>query len=157
MWTLPRVARRPLARRGGGGGGARVAKVGTRRPAGLLVLGARVVLGLLGGARCAVAAQPVVAAQPILLAAAAPAGPTGPAGPAGPASGSAANSGSTVTVGVNGVSRPSGKPSNSIVIMLALTVLSVAPALLLLCTSLTKIFVVVSLTPNPLRLTRVPP
>ncbi len=62
-----------------------------------------------------------------------------------------------MTVGVNGVSGPSGKPSNSIVIMLALTVLSVAPALLLLCTSFTKIFVVLSLTRNALGLTSVPP
>ncbi|HWG99230.1 MAG TPA: flagellar type III secretion system pore protein FliP [Pilimelia sp.] len=50
-----------------------------------------------------------------------------------------------------------GKPSSSIVILLGLTVLSVAPALLLLCTSFTKIFVVLSITRNALGLTTVPP
>ena len=38
-----------------------------------------------------------------------------------------------MTVDVNG---PNGKPSSAIIIILALTVLSVAPALLLLCTTL---------------------
>ena len=49
------------------------------------------------------------------------------------------------------------KPSNSIVIIVALTLLSVAPALLLMCTSFTKIFVVLSITRNALGLTNVPP
>jgi hypothetical protein len=49
------------------------------------------------------------------------------------------------------------KPSESLVILIALTVLSVAPALLLLCTSFTKIFVVLSITRNALGLTSVPP
>jgi flagellar biosynthetic protein FliP len=60
----------------------------------------------------------------------------------------------SVTVDVNG---PDGKPSSAIVIMLALTVLSVAPALLLLCTCFTKIFVVFSITRNALGLNSVPP
>nr|BFE89132.1 hypothetical protein GCM10020093_117340 [Planobispora longispora]BFE89374.1 hypothetical protein GCM10020093_119760 [Planobispora longispora] len=41
--------------------------------------------------------------------------------------------------------------------MLGLTVLSVAPAILLLCTSFTKIFVVLSITRNALGLSNVPP
>jgi flagellar biosynthetic protein FliP len=49
------------------------------------------------------------------------------------------------------------KPSSSIVAILALTLLAVAPALLLLCTSFTKIIVVLSLTRNALGLTSVPP
>jgi flagellar biosynthesis protein FliP len=57
-----------------------------------------------------------------------------------------------VTVNVGG-----GKPSNSIVILIALTVLSVAPSLLLLCTSFTKVFVVLSITRNAMGLTTVPP
>ena len=60
----------------------------------------------------------------------------------------------TVKVDVNG---PDGKPSSAIVVLLALTVLSVAPALLLLCTSFTKIFVVLSITRNALGLASVPP
>ena len=43
-----------------------------------------------------------------------------------------------------------GKPSQTVSIILLLTVLSVAPALLVLCTSFTKIFVVLSLTRNAL-------
>lgn len=78
------------------------------------------------------------------------AGPAAPANPAGP--GAPANpTGVTVTVGT-----PS-KPSQSIVILLAITVLSVAPALLLLCTSFTKIFVVLSIARNALGLNNVPP
>src|SRR5206468_6103284 len=57
--------------------------------------------------------------------------------------------------GENGA--PGSKPSNSIVILLALTILSVAPALLLLCTSFSKIFVVLSITRNALGLSNVPP
>src|SRR5690349_12642897 len=50
-----------------------------------------------------------------------------------------------------------GTPSSSVTIILAMTVLAVAPALLLLCTSFTKIFVVLSLTRNALGLQSVPP
>jgi flagellar biosynthetic protein FliP len=62
--------------------------------------------------------------------------------------------GGSVSVNVNGTD---GKPSNSIAILIALTVLSVAPALLLLCTSFTKVFVVLSITRNALGLQNVPP
>jgi len=75
-----------------------------------------------------------------------PAGPTAPANPAGPQS--------TVSVSINGVD---GKPSQSIVIILMMTVISVAPAALMLCTSFTKIIVVLSLTRNALGLQTVPP
>ncbi|GAA1038054.1 flagellar type III secretion system pore protein FliP [Virgisporangium ochraceum] len=50
-----------------------------------------------------------------------------------------------------------GKPSNSIIIIIALTILSVAPAILLLTTAFTKVFVVLSITRNALGLTTVPP
>src|SRR5205807_6519257 len=50
-----------------------------------------------------------------------------------------------------------GKPSSSLVVILALSLLAVAPALLLLCTSFTKMLVVLSLTRNALGLTSVPP
>ncbi|WP_034623678.1 flagellar type III secretion system pore protein FliP [Cellulomonas sp. URHE0023] len=60
----------------------------------------------------------------------------------------------TVTVAVNGVN---GAPSNSIVILLAVTLLSVVPAVLLMTTSFTKIFVVLSFTRNALGLQGVPP
>jgi flagellar biosynthetic protein FliP len=57
------------------------------------------------------------------------------------------------TIGVN----LGTKPSQSVNILLLITVLSVAPSLLLMVTSFTKIFVVLSLTRNALGLTTVPP
>ena len=103
------------------------------RRVGLLLLAAAAV----GLAVAAGLADPAIAAPD-------PA-PPAPGAPSAPADG-------TVTVNVGG-----GKPSSSIVILLGLTVLSVAPALLLLCTSFTKIFVVLSITRNALGLTAVPP
>ena len=66
----------------------------------------------------------------------------------------AENDGTTPDININ---VDQGKPSTSIVILLALTVLSVAPALLLLCTCFTKVFVVLSVTRNAVGLTTVPP
>ncbi|GIH97573.1 flagellar type III secretion system pore protein FliP [Planobispora siamensis] len=86
-------------------------------------------------------------AAPAAPALASPSDPKGPNGPEGPGN-------DTVTIDLNGVN---GKPSQSIVVMLGLTVLSVAPAILLLCTSFTKIFVVLSITRNALGLSNVPP
>ena len=48
-------------------------------------------------------------------------------------------------------------PSNAIVLLLSLTVLAVAPALLLMVTSFTKIIVVLTITRNALGLQGVPP
>jgi len=76
----------------------------------------------------------------------APNGPTGPSKPDG-AQGN-------ISVSINGVN---GKPSQSIVIILMMTVISIAPAALMLCTSFTKIIVVLSLTRNALGLQGVPP
>ncbi|HZL02594.1 MAG TPA: flagellar type III secretion system pore protein FliP [Cellulomonas sp.] len=93
------------------------------------------------------AAEVAAAAQP-----AAPAGPTAPATPADPAA--PATPGSSVSVSINGVD---GTPSSSIVVLLGITLLSVAPSLLLMMTSFTKIFVVLSLTRNALGLQGIPP
>jgi flagellar biosynthetic protein FliP len=112
----------------------------TRLTAGLLVLAAIVVGVLFGAAAPASAATP--ADVQVAMVAAAPTPTPEP------------KSDGTVSVDVNG---PDGKPSSAIVILLSLTVLSVAPALLLLCTSFTKIFVVLSITRNALGLTSVPP
>ncbi|HEV2885857.1 MAG TPA: flagellar type III secretion system pore protein FliP, partial [Jatrophihabitans sp.] len=70
----------------------------------------------------------------------APVGPTAPAGPTG-----------TVNLDIN------PKPSTTVSILLLLTLLSVAPSILLLMTSFTKIFVVLGLTRNALGLNGVPP
>jgi flagellar biosynthetic protein FliP len=85
----------------------------------------------------------VLLASPAL---AAPSGPTGPASPTAPSSPGGVN----ISVG-------GGNPSNSITLILAVTVLAVAPSVLLLCTSFTKILVVLGLTRNALGLQSSPP
>jgi flagellar biosynthetic protein FliP len=86
-----------------------------------------------------------------LAAPTAPSAPTSPKNVVGPAK---PTDKSGVSLEING---PGGKPSQSITVILLITVLSVAPALLLMCTSFTKVFVVLSLTRNALGLTSVPP
>ncbi|CAA9389605.1 MAG: Flagellar biosynthesis protein FliP [uncultured Nocardioides sp.] len=72
-------------------------------------------------------------------------GPVGPEGPGDP---------DTVTVELNGLT---DKPSTPVVTILALTLLSVAPAILLTTTSFTKVLVVLGLTRNALGLQQIPP
>jgi flagellar biosynthetic protein FliP len=74
-----------------------------------------------------------------------------PSGPAGP--GGAGGTGG-ITVDING---PNGTPSAAILTLLGITVLSVAPALLLMMSSFTKIFVVLAITRNALALPSIPP
>ncbi|MCW2503387.1 MAG: fliP [Actinomycetia bacterium] len=106
-------------------------------------------LGLLAAVLFATAA-PASAA----LAGAPHSAPSGPSAPATPQAPSGSGSGdSVVNIDIGG----NNKPSQSIVILIGLTLLSVAPALLLLCTSFTKIFVVLSITRNALGLSSVPP
>ena len=85
----------------------------------------------------------------VLMASPALAAPTDPTAPTNPISPSAPG-------GVN-ISVGGGSPSNSITLILAITVLSVAPSVLLLCTSFTKILVVLSLVRNALGLQQSPP
>jgi flagellar biosynthetic protein FliP len=63
----------------------------------------------------------------------------------------------SINFNVNGTNPDGSRPASSLVIMLGLTVLSVAPALLLLCTSFTKVFMVLGITRNALGLTSMPP
>jgi flagellar biosynthesis protein FliP len=86
-----------------------------------------------------------------LLAGPASAAPTPPVAPAAPTA--------PVVPTVDGVniSVGGGSPSTSITLILAITVLSVAPAVLLLTTSFTKIIVVLSLTRNALGMQMSPP
>ena len=86
-------------------------------------------------------------AGPAHAAPTAPTAPTAPVDPAAPASG---DGGVDISVG-------GGSPSSSITLILAITVLSVAPSVLLLCTSFTKILVVLSLVRNALGLQQSPP
>ncbi|MDR7280473.1 flagellar type III secretion system pore protein FliP [Catenuloplanes atrovinosus] len=62
----------------------------------------------------------------------------------------------TIDINING-GGDAGQPSTSIVLLIGLTLLSVAPALLLLCTAFTKIFMVLGITRNALGLTSMPP
>jgi flagellar biosynthetic protein FliP len=75
-----------------------------------------------------------------------PVGPQGPHGPHGPSG--------SVTVDLNGLTK---KPSTPILVLLGLTLLSLVPAILLTCTSFTKILVVLGLTRNALGLQQIPP
>ncbi len=77
----------------------------------------------------------------------APAPPSPPSRPGQP----------NINVNVNGTNPDGSRPATSLVIMLGLTVLSVAPALLLLCTCFTKVFMVLGITRNALGLTSMPP
>lgn len=82
----------------------------------------------------------------------APTDPLAPIAPVAPTEPGAGTGGATVTV--NGLG---GTPSSSIVTLLAVTLLSVAPALLLMMTSFTKIFVVLAMTRNAIGLPTIPP
>lgn len=77
-----------------------------------------------------------------------PAPPTAPNAPAEP--GDAGG----LSVEING---PDGTPSGAIVTLVGITLLSVAPALLLMLTSFTKIFIVLAITRNALGLNTTPP
>jgi flagellar biosynthetic protein FliP len=79
-----------------------------------------------------------------------PTPPTAPVEPTAPAAPDPNN----VTVELDGLT---DKPSTPVVTILALTLLSVAPALLLTMTSFTKILVVLGLTRNALGLQQTPP
>jgi flagellar biosynthetic protein FliP len=81
----------------------------------------------------------------------APDDPTGPNGPKGPKSGT---DNGDVTVNFNDITK---KPSTPILTLLGLTLLSLVPAILLTCTSFTKILVVLGLTRNALGLQQIPP
>lgn len=116
-----------------------------------MLAGACVLLG--AGPSSAAPVDPVavteVAAEAMTVGTAVePAPPVEPTPPAAP------SSAPTVTLDINGVN---GTPDSSIVVLLAITLLSVAPSLLLMMTSFTKIFVVLALTRNALGLTGVPP
>ena len=81
-----------------------------------------------------------------------PSSPNAPATPAG-TGGTSAGSG---TISVN-LGNSLSKPSQSITIIIALTLVAVAPSLLILLTSFTRIIIVLSLTRQALGLQNVPP
>lgn len=77
-------------------------------------------------------------------------GPSGPAGPAGPAEGGDG----AVTIDLGDIGE---KPSTSVTVIIALTLLSLLPAIVLSCTCFTKFLVVLGLTRNALGLQQTPP
>ncbi len=79
-----------------------------------------------------------------------PVDPSAPVAPVGPTAVPVPG----ITVGINGID---GTPSSSIIVLVAVTLLSVAPSLLLMTTSFTKVFVVLVLTRNALGLQGTPP
>ncbi len=94
----------------------------------------------------ATAATVPMAATPFTLE---PEGPRGPDGPRGGGGG-----GGDVTIRLDDLTK---KPSTPILVLLGLTLLSLVPAILLTCTSFTKILVVLGLTRNALGLQQIPP
>jgi flagellar biosynthetic protein FliP len=106
----------------------------TRRRAALVLL-----LALLSTVALALLAGPASAAPT------SPVEPTAPVSPVVPGDGNV-----DISIG-------DGSPSTSITLILAITVLSVAPSVLLLATSFTKIIVVLGLTRNALGLPTSPP
>jgi flagellar biosynthesis protein FliP len=80
--------------------------------------------------------------------------PDAPASPVTPNGTSSGGSGDTISVNLGGTVN---QPSESITIIIALTLLAVAPSLLILLTSFTRIIIVLSLTRQALGLTNVPP
>jgi flagellar biosynthetic protein FliP len=86
----------------------------------------------------------------LLLADPASAAPSAPVAPTAPTSPVVDGSGVDISVGGN-------SPSQAVTLILAITVLSIAPSALLLVTSFTKMLVVLSLTRNALGLQTSPP
>lgn len=115
-----------------------------------LVLAALVTVGTAAGAQAAPVAPATSAA--VVDVRTAPLPPADPAVPVQPSDPDDADP--TVSVDINGIN---GTPNSSIVVLLTITLLSVAPSLLLMMTSFTKIFVVLALTRNALGMQGVPP
>ena len=80
--------------------------------------------------------------------------PADPQGPVGPTGQKAGTGDGDVTVNFNDITK---KPSTPILTLLGLTLLSLVPAIMLTCTSFTKILVVLGLTRNALGLQQIPP
>ena len=81
----------------------------------------------------------------------APGGPDGPRAPKGP---NGPGGDSSVTIDLDGIT---DKPSTPVTVILALSLLSLLPAILLTCTSFTKVLIVLGLTRNALGLQGIPP
>ncbi len=83
-----------------------------------------------------------------------PEAPTPPSAPTAPVDPADTPPGGSVSLDING---PNGTPASAIVLILAITGLSVAPGMLLMTTAFTKIAVVLALTRNAIGLQMTPP
>lgn len=90
-------------------------------------------------------AHPILPTEPV--------DPTLPVDPAAPDPGGAEGTGG-FGVEING---PDGTPSSAIVTLVGITLLAVAPSLLIMMTSFTKVFVVLAMARNALSLPAIPP
>ena len=127
-----------------------------RRSRALRALGillAAVVLGLgLPAVTSSAAATPVTASTTTTAATVVPLAPLPPEGPDGPRGPRGDDDSVTIELG-----DLTEKPSTSVTVLIALTLLSLLPAILLTCTSFTKVLVVLGLTRNALGLQQIPP
>jgi flagellar biosynthetic protein FliP len=125
----------------------------------LLLLGFGLTLGGCAGPAAAAPPEPIPAAM--VPAAAVPAAAVPAAvpvrAPTPPVKPTVSPSGGTINFNINGTNPDGSKPATSLVIVLGLTLLSVAPAVLLLTTSFTKVFMVLGIARNALGLTSMPP
>ncbi|UNK47553.1 flagellar type III secretion system pore protein FliP [Arthrobacter sulfonylureivorans] len=87
-------------------------------------------------------------------ASASPVAPAPPGDPFAPTEPGSPDGDGGFSVEING---PNGTPSSAVITLLGITLLSVAPALLLMMTSFTNIFVVLAMTRNALSLPSIPP
>ena len=122
------------------------------------LIGATVLMALLALAGPAAAqAAPAAPSTPVTQAT-----PTAPAVPAtaaiAPEAGdpTSTSDGAEATVSID-LGNTSNKPSQSLLIIISLTVMAVAPALLVMMTSFTRIVIVLSLTRNALGVQAIPP
>jgi len=113
----------------------------------LLILLAAIGLALVLLPSAAASAAPAAPPAPAVAQVPAAPGPTAPVKPSAP----------SIKVDIGGTNPDGSKPASSLVIVLALTLLSVAPAFLLLCTSFTKVFMVLGIARNALGLSSMPP
>ena len=131
----------------------RVSRLLPRLVGGLVaaILGALMTLPLLAAPAAATPGLALPAAAGVAMTPQVPDGPEGPRAPDGPAG---SESDSSVTIDLDGLTDKHGTP---ITVILALSLISLLPAILLTCTSFTKVLVVLGLTRNALGLQGIPP
>jgi flagellar biosynthetic protein FliP len=131
--------------------------VSARRTGSLLPRGAAGVPASSRTARTLLLALAALAAAVVLLVLTASAGladVADPAPPVDPAPPAEPGEGGGLSVEING---PNGAPSSAVTTLIAITLLSVTPSLILMMSSFTKIFIVLALTRNALATNAVPP